>query len=154
MDNFFATDMGIPYAAVILGLLISCCFVWLIISRNRRAHEERLMLEILQLFKTSRIEGKKDPQSLVAWAELSVISRRLFPSAFETLDRATQGRFPFSDEFIEDAHARWTSEWLSWELKHDREYKEKAMVVENELKNVSDQEKELLLNRRSKRRSK
>ena len=147
MDISLNTEIAFSFAAVIGGLLIIVFVVWLIVSQTRRAREERLVLEILKLFKTARIDGKADPQSLVAWSELGGISRRLFPSAFERLDRATEGRFPFSDKFIEETHSRWTSEWLSWEQQHDREYKGKAMAIESQLKSVQDQEKDVFLQR-------
>ena len=139
--------MSISFVALIGGLLIGVFLAWLVVIKTRHAREERLLLDILQLFKAARVEGKKDPQSLVGWAELSLICRRLFPNAFERLDRAAGGQFPFSDEFVEEAHGRWTSEWLSWEQRHDREYKEKAMVVENQLKSAADQERDLLVSR-------
>tara|TARA_B100001123_G_C15325028_1_gene1029255 strand:+ start:2217 stop:2777 length:561 start_codon:yes stop_codon:yes gene_type:complete len=147
MDLSFATEIDFSFVALICGFLLVVFLVWLVVIKARRAREERLLLEILRLFKTARVEGNKDPQSLVGWAQLSVISRRLFPSSFERLDQVTGGQFPFSDEFIDETHARWTSEWLSWEQRHDRDYKDRAFAIENQLKSVTDQERDLLLKR-------
>ncbi len=39
-------------------------------------------------------------------------------------------RFPFGPDQIQNAHARWTADWLAWELVHDTEYKLKAAAAE------------------------
>ena len=46
---------------------------------------------------------------------------------------AAGGRFPFSRELVEAAHARWTADWLAWERQHDVEYKERVAAAEQAL---------------------
>ena len=41
--------------------------------------------------------------------------------------------FPFHDEQIHNAHARWTADWLAWEYAHDGAYKLKAAQAEADL---------------------
>ena len=70
---------------------------------------------------------------LLVWQPLATTARKLCPADFDALDRASGGRFPFSAEQIEAAHARWSADWLAWERTHDTEYKLKAATVEAEL---------------------
>lgn len=70
---------------------------------------------------------------MLTWQPLAATARQIFPDEFAALDKAAGGAFPFSDEQIHAAHARWTADWLAWERSHDAEYKLKALLVEQEL---------------------
>jgi hypothetical protein len=60
-------------------------------------------------------------------------SRKLFPVAFNSLDLAAGGAFPFTKEQLKAAHARCSSEWLAWERAHDAEYAVKVAQVQDEI---------------------
>jgi hypothetical protein len=74
-----------------------------------------------------------DPRAILVWQPLAGTARQLFPEEFAQIDAAAGGRFPFSKERLEAAHAHWTADWLAWERTHDSEYKLKAAVAEQEL---------------------
>ena len=46
----------------------------------------------------------------MAWAAVARAARNAFPEASARLDAAANGRFPFSRELVEAAHARWTAD--------------------------------------------
>jgi hypothetical protein len=60
-------------------------------------------------------------------------ARALFAEEFARLDRATGGRFPFTEDWLQEAHSRWTAEWLAWERTHDADYKVRVAAVEHEI---------------------
>ena len=74
-----------------------------------------------------------DPRSILDWEPLARTARQLYAEEFAQLDGALGSTFPFSAERIQNAHARWTAEWLAWERTHDAEYKLKAAAAEEEL---------------------
>ncbi|MYK88322.1 MAG: hypothetical protein F4018_08235 [Acidobacteria bacterium] len=39
---------------------------------------------------------------------------------------------------MDDAHARWTAEWLAWERRHDADFKQRANALEAELRAAGD----------------
>jgi hypothetical protein len=88
---------------------------------------------LLTLFAPGLAAAQQDPRAFLVWQPIAKAARQIFPEEFASLDRAAGGAFPFSTERIEAAHARWTTDWLAWELAHDTEYKLKAAVVEHEL---------------------
>ena len=75
-----------------------------------------------------------DPRVLLTWQPLAKTLRSRFPDEFAALDAASGSTFPFSKEMLASAHARWTTEWLTWEKSHDATYKMKALVAHQELK--------------------
>ena len=74
----------------------------------------------------------------VAWPQLAETARALFPESFRSFDAAVAGRFPFSQEAIEAAHARWTVDWLAWERQQGVDCKDKAALAEIELETASE----------------
>ena len=74
-----------------------------------------------------------DAKLLLAWYPLAQASRKLFPAAFQELDRGAGGTFPFTKEQLKAAHARCSSEWLAWERAHDAEFALKAAQVQDEI---------------------
>jgi len=90
-------------------------------------------VQLLQTFAPALAAAQADPRSLLTWQPLAATARRLLPEDFAALDRAAGRTFPFTDEDIQAAHARWTAEWLSWERAHDAEFKLKAAAAEHDL---------------------
>ncbi len=99
----------------------------------RRARRERQQQQLLGIFAPAAARVARDPRELLVWFPLAEAARRLFPHAFRELDAALDASFPFSAAQVQEAHARWTAEWLSWERNHDFDYKLKAAEAEREL---------------------
>jgi hypothetical protein len=91
------------------------------------------LLGVTALFAPGIAAAAEDPRTLLAWQPLAETARKLFPEAFEQLDRASGGRFPFTPEHLQAAHARWSADWLAWERAHDAEFKLKAAAAEAEM---------------------
>ena len=62
--------------------------------------------------------AREDPRLLLTWEPLAKMLRARFPAEFAALDQAGGSTFPFSKEFLADAHSRWTADWLVWEKLH------------------------------------
>jgi hypothetical protein len=90
-------------------------------------------LRLLSLFAPAMVSAEHDPRALLVWQPLARSARAMLAQEFALLDRAAGGTFPFSEDRLRDAHARWTAEWLAWERIHDAEYKLKAAAVEQEI---------------------
>jgi hypothetical protein len=101
-------------------------------SREQAARARTL--DIASLFAPGIAAAAEDPRALLTWQPLAAAARKLFPDAFQSLDNASGGRFPFGADQIDAAHARWTADWLAWELAHDVEFKLKAAAAQAELK--------------------
>ena len=121
---------------VLLAIVITVGVVALL-AEQRRQRREQLVISLLGLFGPVMARGRHDPRELVAWSGAATTARRLFPDACAALDRAMEDRFPFSNEFVEAAHARWTVEWLAWERQHDTEYKNRAASLEATLEGAA-----------------
>jgi hypothetical protein len=119
------------------ALLIACAVAWagwyigaeLRASRGGSAASDRIAA-LLRLFAPALAAAQQDPRTFLVWQPIAKAARQLFPEEFAALDRATGGRFPFPAERIEAAHARWTADWLAWELAHDTTYKLKATAAQ------------------------
>jgi hypothetical protein len=97
----------------------------------RREEQTRMrVVGLLSLFGPAMATAAEDARALLTWHPLASAARRMFPSDFAALDEAFGGRFPFSAEHIESAHARWSTEWLTWERTHDADFKLKAAEAE------------------------
>ena len=62
--------------------------------------------------------AREDPRVLLTWVPLARMLRARFSAEFAALDAASGSTFPFSKEFLAEAHARWSSDWLAWEKAH------------------------------------
>lgn len=119
------------------AVLIAAAIIWagsrvareLSARRDARAS----IAQLLAVFAPGVAAASADPRALLTWQPLAATARQIFPDEFAALDKAAGGAFPFSDEQIHAAHARWTADWLAWERSHDAEYKLKALLVEQEL---------------------
>ena len=98
---------------------------------RRRQHRERLAALLLSTLAPDAARG--EPRDLLAWRATADSIRRMFPDAVRDIERQTGEAFPFSHQVIDDAHARWTAEWLAWERRHDVEFKQRASALEAEL---------------------
>ena len=123
---------------VIVALLAVVAIGVLLVRELRQRRREELLVQLLAAFAPAISQGKTDPQGLVAWSEVADCARRLFPEAYSQLDAASGGRFPFSRELVQAAHARWTAEWLGWERQHDLEYKQRVSAAETALDRAGD----------------
>ena len=112
-------------ALTILGVLL--------LREMRRQHEQQSMLQLLATLGPAVAAARSDPEALVAWMAVAGATRRAFPQASARLDAAAGGRFPFSSELVDTAHARWTTDWLAWERRHDLEYKQRTAAAEQAL---------------------
>ena len=128
---------------LVLAAVVAAGIAALIVEL-RRWRRERLVVSLIELLGPVAARGRHDPPELVAWSETARTARRLFPDACTELDQAMDGRFPFSDELIEAAHARWTTEWLSWERQHDTEYKKRAARLEATLEGAASDRQRLV----------
>ena len=107
--------------------------LWRIGDELRRARTEAAIQQILTTFAPAAADVHRDPRLLIAWYPVAQASRKLFPEAFQTLDAASGGAFPFTKALVEAAHAQCTSEWLAWERAHDAEFAVKIAQVQDEI---------------------
>jgi hypothetical protein len=122
-----AATLAIAYAVWRLGGIVE--------SRRRDAAIQQL----LAIFGPAGAAVQQDPRQLLVWYPLAQNSRKLFPDAFAELDKASGGTFPFTKEQLKSAHARCSSDWLTWERAHDAEYSLKAAQLEDEIMRAGGQ---------------
>ena len=103
---------------------------------GRRQHQERLAAVLLASLAPAAARG--EPRDLLAWRGAAATARRMFPDAVAIIERRTGEAFPFAHEVVDDAHARWTAEWLAWERRHDADFKQRASALEAELSVAGD----------------
>jgi len=123
--------------AVLVGLLVIAVVLLFvstrIIAAIDTARREATIRDLQAIFAPGIQAVQDDPRRFLTWYPIAQASRRLFPDAFRTLDEAAGKTFPFSREQVEEAHARWTAEWLAWERSHDGEYTLKTAALQEEL---------------------
>lgn len=120
-------------AGLVLALGLQAALGGLLLLEVRRRRRERAQLQLLAEFGPAVVAARQDPEALVAWSEVARAARNAFPDACARLDAAAGGRFPFSRELVEAAHARWTADWLAWERQHDVEFKEREAAAQQAL---------------------
>ncbi len=106
---------------------------WLIVAELRAARRAATVGSVVATFGSASVAVQRDPKELLIWHPLATAARKLFPDVFRELDATTGGVFPFTREQLQAAHARWTTDWLSWERAHDLEYKVRAAAAEQDL---------------------
>jgi len=125
--------------ALIAALLVSgsVILVGLRVAKEmaaaRKEELRRRTEQLMNLFATGLSAAAEDPRALLVWQPFAVIARKVFPDEFTALDQASSGRFPFTKDYLEAAHARWTADWLAWERTHDSDYKLKAAEAEEQI---------------------
>jgi hypothetical protein len=126
-------------AAIVAGALL--LGVAQIVREMRAAREEAARgraMAIVQLFAPALDAVRDDPRVLLVWQPLARAVRQLYPVESASIDRANGTAFPFGRDMMAAAHARWTSDWLTWEQNHDTDYKLKAAVLHSELAAVGE----------------
>jgi hypothetical protein len=126
-------------AAIVAGAVLLGAA--LIAREMRVAREEAARgraAAIIQLFAPALEAVRDDPRVLLVWQPLARAVRQLYPVESAAVDRANGGAFPFGRDLMSAAHARWTSDWLSWERTHDADYKLREAVLQEELAAAGD----------------
>ncbi len=122
---------------IVAALIIAGAVVWAsrtIATRTTAARVEPLQTaSLMALLAPGMSAAEQEPRALLVWQPLARAARTLFPREFSELDQAWGGPFPFSEARLQQAHARWTTDWLAWERAHDAEFKLKALTLEQEL---------------------
>jgi len=130
----------VPAAALVLGAVA----MWRLARTADRRRREAAVQHLLAVFGPATVASQQDPRQLLSWFPIAQHSRSLFPEAFAELDRAFGGRFPFTKEQLQAAHARCSSDWLAWERAHDAEFSLKAAQVQDEIARAGGQASPLL----------
>jgi hypothetical protein len=124
---------------LIAALIVAGAVWWAtqqILGELRAARDEAARgrtLALVELLAPAVGAAQADPRALLAWQPVVNVARQLFPSESGALDRAAGGRFPFTADQAQTAHAQWTADWLAWERTHDSDFKLKAAMAEQEL---------------------
>jgi hypothetical protein len=121
--------------------------LWRLVRVFDEQRREKTIHRLLAMFGPAGVAVQQDPRQLLVWYPLAQNSRKLFPEAYADLDKAFGGRFPFTKEQLQSAHARCSSDWLAWERAHDRESSLKAAQVEDEIARGGGQATPLLRTR-------
>ena len=131
--------------AIFIGLLVVAAAIYgaaaQIVAEMKRAHQAGVrarQLSVATLFAPALAEVQDDPRALLTWQPLAKTLRRQFPEEFSALDGAAGSAFPFSNDVIAAAHARWTTDWLAWERTHDATFKLKAVEAQQQLQGGAD----------------
>ena len=98
---------------------------------RRRRHREQLIAVLLTSIGPA--VARADGRELLGWRRVAGTLRDLLPEAVRTIERRTGQPFPFAREVVEDAHARWTADWLAWERAHDIRFRQRGSALEAEL---------------------
>ena len=124
-----------PDLLVVTAIVVIAGAVAAVAERARRdrqrQHRERLIAALLTSLAPAA--ARAEPKELLAWRWVAGAARALFPDAVAEIERRTGERFPFPLEAVEEAHARWTAEWLAWERRHDADFRQRASALEAEL---------------------
>jgi hypothetical protein len=123
---------------ILLGLLVLvgvavAAALWRVGNAMDRRRREATVQQLLAMFGPAAAAVQQDPRQLLVWYPLAQSSRKLFPEAFNELDKASGGTFPFTRDQVQAAHARCSSDWLAWERAHDAEFSLKAAQVEDDI---------------------
>jgi hypothetical protein len=121
--------------------------LWRIRDEVERRRREAAIQQLVATFGPAAAAVQNDPKQLLAWYPIAQASRKLFPDAFRELDAAAGGRFPFTKEQLQAAHARCSTDWLAWERAHDAEYALKTAQVQDEIDRAAGQASPLLRTR-------
>jgi len=82
--------------------------------------------------------ARADGRELLGWRRVAGTLRGLLPEAVREIERRTGAPFPFPPQVVEDAHARWTADWLAWERAHDIRFRQRTSALEAELRESGD----------------
>jgi hypothetical protein len=127
--------MMVLLAAIIVSAAVAwgCAQIARQLTAVPEEQQRTRALEILTAFAPAIAAAHNDPRTLLVWEPLARAVRQLCPQECAALDRVSGAAFPFSSAVLQDAHARWTADWLTWERTHDAEFKLKAAVAEQDV---------------------
>lgn len=131
------------FSIVLVALAVVAAGLALLLTELKRRRRDATIVGLLGVFGPAASACMGDARALLAWYPLASAARRLFPDAFRELDRVA-GTFPFTGDHVQAAHARWTTEWLTWERGHDAEYRMKAAAAEQALEAADASRRPLL----------
>jgi len=117
-------------AAVVAAVWIAGARIGRELAAARDDAARARALTILQMLTPAITAAQSDPRAVLVWQPIARTMRGLCPDEFTRIDRAAGMTLPFDADRLQNAHARWTADWLAWERAHDAEYKGKAAVAE------------------------
>jgi hypothetical protein len=120
--------LAVAAACVLSGRLIQAA-----LNQPRR---DAQVLALLATFGPVVERVHVDPRALLTWHPIAQAARRSFPDAFAALDGDESHRFPFTSALLESAHARWTTDWLAWEMEHDADFRRRSAAIETQSANA------------------
>jgi hypothetical protein len=134
--------------ALVFAALVAIAFsIWRAGSILERRRRDETLQRLLATFAAAAASTQHDPAQLLVWYPVAQFSRKLFPDAFREIDESTGRAFPFTKNQVQAAHARCSSDWLTWERAHDAEYSLKTAEIQNEIEHASGHATSLLRTR-------
>ena len=127
--------MNGPLLVLLFGGVVAAIGLAMTVYERRvrkQEHKEQLMAVLLTA--SAAAIARAEPRELLAWQSTAKTVRRLFPDVVAELESKGGESFPIPRKVAEDAHAKWTAEWLAWESQHDAEFRKRTSVLEAELK--------------------
>ena len=127
--------MNCPLLVLLFGGVVAAIGLAMTVYERRvrkQEHKEQLMAVLLTA--SAAAIARAEPRELLAWQSTAKTVRRLFPDVVAELEAKGGESFPIPKKVAEDAHAKWTAEWLAWERHHDVEFRKRTSVLEAELK--------------------
>jgi hypothetical protein len=124
---------------LLAALIVAAAVLWLarVVAQEAHAAREDALrtrrMDVVRTFAAGMAAVQREPAALLTWQPLARTARQIFPEEFAALDQAAGRPFPFGREQLEAAHARCTTEWLTWERSHDAAFKLKAAEAEHDV---------------------
>ena len=126
---------------MIEALVAALALVFLVVAeraRRERRRQHREQLAALLLTSVGPAVARADGRELLGWRSVASALREVLPDAVRTIEQGTGRPFPFPREVVDDAHARWTADWLAWERAHDIRFRQRASALEAELRDSDE----------------
>ena len=127
--------MNGPLLVLLFGGVVAAIGLAMTVYERRvrkQEHKEQLMAVLLTA--SAAAIARAEPRELLAWQSTAKTVRTLFPDVVAELESKGGESFPIPKKVAEDAHAKWTAEWLAGESHHDVEFRKRTSVLEAELK--------------------
>ena len=126
--------MNGPLLVLLFGGVVAAIGLAMTVYERRvrkQEHKEQLMAVLLTA--SAAAIARAEPRELLAWQSTAKTARRLFPDIVAEIESKGGESFPIPKKVVEDAHAKWTAEWLAWEHHHDADFRKRTSVLEAEL---------------------
>ena len=124
---------GLVFVLLFGGVVAVIGLAMTIYERRVRKQEHQEQLMAMLLTGSAAAIARAEPRELLAWQATAMTARRLFPDVVAAIESKGGEDFPIPKKIIEDAHAKWTAEWLAWERHHDADFRKRTSVLEAEL---------------------